>query len=279
MINNLADVLLEKFKSGELELDLGGHYGFPEGLIDYDNVGWSQFCNKDRFIKEILGNNNWDILKIDLDRVSEILKEKEHIVLSVSYEDKCQHCGAMVHLCYDGNSVFPDNKCKHAGGLKPWTLEIDVPSGKLAMKNDMRYFIDPTEGGMEFSVNLTIGIKQAEEYYATMGMFHCFVGNTCPRVCKMPNGQIIIGNLMDYDTDELYPEYSEAEMLGAICTDLWWFSACDYDLFMKHNPDGLYKDWDILVELPEPGRYKCTSYYAANGSDDLREYAVIEKVK
>ncbi len=193
---------------------------------------------------------------------------------------RCGECGKRFEIKYDGKIIYTDSKCDVPGGLKPWALELEVPSGKLVFRNDMRD-IFPSDEAYSFDVNSTHGTKACEEHYAKLGMFHVFVGNTCPSIYVFPDGRVIVGHLFDEDK-RIPKKYSKVKKAGFICTDLWWFSACDYDEFVKRSGGGPDKvGWvpDVIVELPGPGRYKLTSYYSAsNDPDKLKEYAIIEKL-
>jgi len=165
--------------------------------------------------------------------------------------------------------------------LKPWEVEIEVPSGRLIFRNDMRDLFPTTEE--RFNVNLTSGKKRCEEHYAELGMFHIYVGNTCPGIYQFED-RLVVGRYDDEVWNSKTEEYEEIEcpekenLIGGICTDLWWFSACDYDKFIKRG-GGVNKDWpaDVIVDV-EPGRYKLTSYYSVSGMDEINDYAVIVKV-
>jgi hypothetical protein len=285
-----ANGLFEKFKCGELELDLGGHHS--------TNIGSVTFNKTDSFFEFLFLGEIGDSCMTSLvyrvssgydtrlyDELEQLLVDNFPVFLERTLSENkpliigtttCSECGERCKLHYDGKRIYT-NTCKYPGGLKPWAVEIDVPSGKLVFRNDMRKLFPKQEKNV--SVNNTLGIKTTEEFHATNGMFHVFVGNTCPGIYQMPNGNVIVGRLFDED-EPIKDKYKEAKKLGSICTDLWWFSACDYDEFVKRS-GGLPSKcgWvsDVVVKLPKPGRYKLTSYYATD--DNVLEFAVIEEIQ
>lgn len=330
MEDKFADVLFERLKNGDLELDLGGHLGSEIGPVTYDDPLWNAYWSKDSFLQRLCGKGShelfmlmlsddlldrkkiengeltaeewkesrealWNLFATDPMTIIGMLpdgpmkeKHKDGLLLCRSFDVECNECGERLNIRYDGKRLFTDSVCEIPGGLKPWTIELDVPSGKLVFENDFRNLFPEAEEDehANVSVNLTKGVKLTEEMYAKYGMFHCFVGNTCPGIYKFPDGRVVIGSYPDEvynkDTEEYEPvdhgvdQYS----VGSICTDLWWFSAMDHDEYVKRGGDFEKRGWVTpdVVEV-EPGRYKLTSYYSCRGyGEDANEYAVIEKI-
>lgn len=271
--------LHKKLSSGKVKADLGGHFGFELGELDDLNSRMGK-----RLIEftstEMSTSLNFAAATLHA-RDSIPLKEARDIILEKPLEPiksriDCPECGKYITIFYDGNRLYIDEPCDNPGGIKPWDIEIDVPSGKLVFRNDMRD-IFPTN--QDFYVNHTSQIKMCEEHYASIGMFHVFVGNTCPKIYNFDD-RVVVGRYPEDAWNKGTKEYidcPEKEFnVGYICTDLWWFSACDYDDFMKRTA---LDDMDVVVELKQgPGRYRLTSCYAASKNEDLKEFAVITKV-
>ena len=266
---NLAELCV----SGDVLVDFKGHFTYDNALPDerYFSYLFAYSIGLIREMKDLKGDDS------DKDI---ILNLKNEIIVG---SQTCTHCGKGVMMFYKDRTLTVETECPNAGGLKPWDLEIDVPSGKLVFQNDMRNIFDPNDEAEDFDVNTVFGTKQTEEAFAKMGMIHVFVGNSCPRVYQFEDGKIVVGSYYisdqeskDYDTD---PKEKFSE--GSVCTDLWWFSACDYDKFKElgGNPDDR---WTFVVDLKNgPGKYKCKSLYSSSGKyhADLEELAIIEKVK
>lgn len=74
---NIGDLLLPKFKSGELEVDLGGHMRTQLGPVKYDDKCWADYWDKDGFLGRILGNESHELLMLVMDLFEVVIKEKE----------------------------------------------------------------------------------------------------------------------------------------------------------------------------------------------------------
>lgn len=105
-------------------------------------------------------------------------------------------------------------------------------------------------------------------------------------VFQSPEGKIVVGRPYKYneeiDDASILPEYESYIEEGSICTDLWWFSACDYDEFVKRSggpPSKVGCVDEIVVELKQgPGRYRMTSKFLCQDREKAIEYSVIEKI-
>jgi hypothetical protein len=111
--------------------------------------------------------------------------------------------------------------------------------------------------------------------YAEDGMAHIFTGNTCPGVYEQSEGYAVaLDNNSDATASDPGPKR------GSICTDLWWYSAMDKDLFEARcaeqgiDPTGL-----IEVELEvEPGVYAFSDELADRDADGFVVLSRIRKV-
>jgi hypothetical protein len=312
----LSEILYERFKAGEITLDLKGHDRAPEGPCPYEQL-WPGVRNPQRewAIKRILGSDAtmpvaFSLLKKDKglseDEAVEALAYhiEDHWDVARHYDDtqalslsraSCAECGERYEAFYDGKTVsLRGDPCSEPGGRKPWALEIDVPSGVLVFRNDLRpYFPDLDDDPLNTE---SCGMRGAtwsyalENWYAKQGMFHVFVSNTSPAVLDMPDGTIEIGDFREFiwdrekETEVENPDPRWKHSRGSICTDLWWVSACDRDDFLRRGgtlspeSESDYPD-EIVIELKKgPGRYRLTSYFSAAGLGEPDLYARIEKV-
>jgi len=155
--------------------------------------------------------------------------------------------------------------CKFPRGLPPTEWELNVPSGKLVVANDLRGLFplsedeDRTEGG--------VGMRLTALAYAAIGMSHAFVGNTCPGVYRCKDGTFKIAKPpSDDEYDEKKkkwvkivpaPEF-DGESIAGICTDLWWYSICDHAEFKKRCKRFKSKvaDFDVKTVDVKPGVYR-----------------------
>jgi hypothetical protein len=149
----------------------------------------------------------------------------------------CYECGERLGFTINGDTLVANSECAYPGGMKPYEVLLGVPSGVIVFANDLRpLFVidDPDE-----SVNSRLGCKLTTEAYAAAGMVHISVGNTCPGVYREGDGFVVANYYTPEDDDRISDDEEftrrEAELrkrsLGSICTDLWWFSAMDRDLF------------------------------------------------
>lgn len=173
-----------------------------------------------------------------------------HLILNPNPEnafvctrEACHICGEDVSVYFDGENFSIRDECREK--IEEYSFDIAVPSGKICFANDLRSFFPD----VDYYVNHFIGIKNTTRDYAKYGMFHPFVGNTCPAVVKRRNGIIEIGQFKG---------------TNHICTDLWWLSACDASI-LKKWAEIAGKEWtdendyaDFIIRV-KPGIYRCTT--------------------
>lgn len=136
-------------------------------------------------------------------------------------ERRCFQCGAD-ELTIETNGVdvrLTGSSCPYPEGLTPTEWELNVPSGKLVVANDLRS-IFPLPEGDSFSVNTPLGCREASHAYAANGLAHAFVGNTDPTVYKEEG-----------DTYKIGRKLRKWKPVASITTDLWWYSICDQEEF------------------------------------------------
>ena len=177
--------------------------------------------------------------------------------------NECPTCGERyIPLETDGVTVRYATACPYPDGIPTTEWELNVPSGKLVVANDLRELF-PLPGGDDMSVNHTLGCHLTTLAYAANGMAHAYVGNTCPSVYKYGEGLFKIVNPPyeegDDDNDEPPLASSfEGEEVAGITTDLWWYSICDQDEFKlrcKHFKQKA-KDFRVKVVDVKPGVYR-----------------------
>jgi hypothetical protein len=172
-----------------------------------------------------------------------------------------------------------DDKIYNDRSFPPVEVEMGVPSGKIIVMNDIREFWPEAEDETGFDLNATLGLKATTEAYGKYGMFHGFVGNSCPGVWK--NGDLYyIGNEgHDWDTDEVV-EPIDGELVAGVCTDLWWYCIADLDDYLARGGK-IHKHYCDIVDVT-PGRYVLKHYYAItnkeyHGSGKREVFATFER--
>lgn len=163
--------------------------------------------------------------------------------------------------------------------LKPIEIAINMPSGQIAFSNDLR-FAYPISKHKESPQNADgpLWQKIITEGYGEAGLFHGYVGNSCPSIHRH-NSVLVIGN-PSYDSktwksrDDL-----PGKRLGAVTTDLWWYSIADLDDLvarmyqMGGNIDDIRLDSILKVK---PGRYILRHYYPYFGKSHIRHNDGVE---
>ena len=234
--------------------------------------------------KEFLSSTPWDSNGHALD-IKEFLKDLEpnlngifHILFDVYQKHTqnhkadlskelsfsrcvCHHCGAdVLNWNYTAKSGF---KCVDACTCPSniYSFEINIPSGKMVVANDLRSLVKLT--GDVGNINYIKGCRDTSFAYASAGMAHAFVGNTCPAIYKKSDTEFYVGNRRPKGADA--PKLKGLRQVASICTDLWWYSIMDYDWFVtqaKAKPD---QNQDIVKCTP--GRYRFDHLYYQNRSD------------
>lgn len=179
---------------------------------------------------------------------------------------ECSKCGEAPTFSFNGKEVLA-TPCKYAKGVPPFTFFLNIPSGKLVIENDLR---EQFRCFSNFNVNTTEGQKLTTEYYATLGLAHGFVGNSCPSLYKI--------NAKTYTIGVKAPK-TNAKKITTICTDLWWYSLCDYNELSRRTKDiEAFTYVDVV-----PGVYKFSHLYHKldkTKSDRLNStYTKIERVR
>lgn len=205
-----------------------------------------------------------------------------NVSLSTSGLRSCSSCSSE-DLVLETNGLvlrLTGTPCPFPNGLPPVEWELNVPSGKLVVANDLRALF-PLPGGEDFDINSETGCQQTSRAYSENGLSHAFVGNTCPGVYRCEKGFKIANPPSEEKWDgkayvEVVPRpVFEGERVTGICTDLWWYSICDYDEFKRRCKHFKRKASDFHVETVEvkPGVYRFR--HNARDSDDDYEAEII----
>lgn len=238
----VAKHLSDLIRKGKIKLEIGGHFQNCKckpcrsavvhqieicGLFDYsENEG------KSDYVKGVIDGKN---------KPSEWVKFE-----SPSFQ--CDECGEDVVLEFNGKKLRCLNPCKYPKGIPPYDIELNVPSGKMVVANDLRKWWKVVG---DYAINFKLNMKKTTEKYAEVGMAHAFVSNTCPGVYKINNKKFVIGCAAT-NTDTL----KGGKRVGGICTDLWWYSIVDYDDFVNRLGTPEKSGIDVDVVECKPGVYR-----------------------
>lgn len=172
------------------------------------------------------------------------------------FSRSCDSCGADLGMWTDGKTLFAisddesddmtvdafavanaaTSPCPHPDGVPVASFNLNVPSGKLVVANDLRPLFPCDEP--RDSINGSYGCYAMTMAYAQVGMAHGFVGNTSPAVylkdSPRDGTRLWIGSFY-VDGDDERRDCDDDGFIAAasICTDLWWYSIVDYDEFER----------------------------------------------
>ena len=184
---------------------------------------------------------------------------------------QCFNCGKRLQWTFDGIEVKCKTKCRFRNGVPDLVFEIDVPSGKMVVTNDLRSIFQIKD----HSISTLVAEFAYTKAYARKGMAHAFVGNSCPGMFQLPcrtklPSRFAIGRLAN----------KNVKRVASICTDLWWYSICDADRFEKNSGKKAKKDDFLDIVKCKPGRYRFTHVvHKIDRDEDGAVYTTIERVK
>jgi len=179
----------------------------------------------------------------------------------------CYDCGDWMRWEFDGVTLRARSECKFKNGLQPTVFDLNIPSGRLIVANDLR---DLFRIAGDYNVNTTLGLVQTTEKYAEAGLAHGFVGNTCPGVYKLSgkNTHFVLGP----------GPYPGCRRVAGVCTDLWWYSICDGDELDRRlkerkykNLKKVYQEHNIDVVKCKPGVYRFSQEYHTLDDRDRKQ--------
>jgi hypothetical protein len=291
----LEDLLQAGLREGLLKFNYRGHHASGEDEKYYGDI-WSRSLPETiikRTYMEVSAEDFEYLLKVMSDVVDGKKRTKLRYVKLDRFDDgaepSCSHCEEKPFLEFNGKTFRLSEKCPRPDGIKIVETELDLRSGKVVVANDLRGYFDDENVETDFYVNEKIGILRTTEAYASLGMAHAFVGNTCPGVYRINDKKFTVSNgIYDWE-DEDKNVKPEGEQVASICTDLWWYSICDYNVFKDKvkKAGGILKDAldnnDCEVFNVKPGIYKVTHDFEARYKDDentdIADYGTFEWVK
>lgn len=241
----------EGIKNREFSLSLNGHfYGIVNKDLceDLSRQLETSFVLRDYnlYLKDIATKTG-----VKLDYIDE---DGESFTIKPSILCKCPCCCEPVGFKVTKDSISITTPCPHPKGYPAFEFDLSVPSGKMVVGNDFRNEFKVIGS---YSCNSAKGMEQITQQYAKIGLAHCFVGNTCPGVFKVGKQDFRIGR--------------GRGSIASICTDLWWFSICDYDEFVRRGGDPSKEN---VIEC-KPGTYHFKHVYHCGRKEPTKDYTYI----
>jgi len=160
-----------------------------------------------------------------------------------------------------------------AGGLPEISVLLNVPSGKLAVANDLRRFYRLID---DHDMTSFSGMQKIMRSYERIGLAFGFIGNTCPSLFRTDSRHLAIGVKGDRDGRRNVNPVDGARAVAHICTDLWWYSLCDLDDLLSIGGGKVPED--VTVVSVEPGVYRVRHRYHLLDREDCRAALVFARI-
>lgn len=165
---------------------------------------------------------------------------------------RCHECGEKPVFESNGQEVRVREACPYPNGMPPVVWDLNVPSGKIVVANDLRPIFPNPYGSHDLGTQQ--GLTKECLNYVKLGMSHAFVGNSCPSVYDCGNDIYRVASPEDFDKKD--------DSLATIVTDLWWYSMCDYDEYALRCKHFKVKKKDFHAKFlkVKPGVYRFIHY-------------------
>lgn len=243
----------------KLPLDLGGHYrsgkAIPEDVLEITRHSIEAVY----FSRETENN------------LLAAMKTRTAIDwVDIRLQCECRECGGKPTLETNGLLIRGKTQCPFPEGLGPTIVELNVPSGKMVVANDLRHLF-PVMG--DYNINRADGMRKTTLAYAKAGMAHAYVGNSCPGFYRCSEEKFVIGV---GTPNPKWPDFKRSREVARIGTDLWWYSVCDYDEYIRRGGE-----LSESVVKCSPGVYQFKHVYedCDHSSRGPQAYTYIEKVR
>lgn len=296
MDNNMkrnSKYLKELLESDKIPLNFE-HNSYLENLLKN---------NKKRFIEEFIDSFEMYLRILNEEKFDKF--KKGEISISSSHYC-CSECGEHFVYVLNMNGMKP-MKFKRLGGAsdeleyapcvkvpKTYSFEIAFPTGEIICDDGLPYSREIFEEIYDYNINSSKGIYDTIIDFAKNNILHVFVGNTCPSVW-LKEDKLAIGNMYEEEEcncgadhyKDCNCDYKQAvpldgEEISSICTDLWWASMVDVQIykeilikeFGEEEAIDKLKSIEKVKRKIKPGVYKCT-YFSEATSMDYEENPII----
>lgn len=269
LVKNI-DKIVKQIKLGNIPHDIRFKRYYEENLEEFYKL-----------VKQLIFANSIEIV-LETDFESGMINAKK-----LSYNSYCPVCGKWPQFKIENNVLSSIDECVTLGDF---TYDIDVPSGKLIFcdwPDKGRDILNSIEKGAgRIDINCDYGIEQMSTLYASHNIGTFFVGNSSPHILRKGNSIIVESPVVEYDDDdkEIGINYSDKtfEDVGSICTDLWWCTVFDLEVYQnivgeKYDEDDVGAHTVVDVE---PGKYRFKYDIDAHRKDydEIMTYLRIDKI-
>lgn len=186
-----------------------------------------------------------------------------------SWKPSCIECGLPLTIQTNGEIIRMKEGCLYPEGYPEWFTEIDVPSGRLFVAEDlMDFFPEAKKVTQYLKVDVNPEVHRFAQEFAYEGALCGYIGNSTPGIYRRldERNTLIIGLGVD---DE---PIRGTEYLGNISTNLWWYFAADLVTLRKNGMRFTREpDKSGCICKVSPGRYRATYYHHLIDIDDYTE--------
>ena len=137
---------------------------------------------------------NWEASNDDIRLLTKALKGGPALEKPIRTDSsclfKCSVCGEKLALETDGKTLRTVSQCPYPDG-PIFDFELNVPSGKLVVANDLRPLFDFIG---DFDINTCVGGMKHSLAMSENGCAQGFVGNTCPGVYRLDDNRLTVAD-------------------------------------------------------------------------------------
>lgn len=224
----------KRVKSGEIVIDFKGHDHYQGKISKETNKYFTDYIVMGLLIYE----------------TEKALEKKNSMSKRLDCSIDCSSCGERLEIEFDGKEVKVLNECVYKNGMPPIILNLNVPSGKMVVAEDLREFF-PIQ--CDYDINKICGMYEESKAYSEVGMIHLVTSDNCSVMYKTKSGFTI----------------SEKKLKNKVAhINTKWISICDYDAFIAAGGKIGYSE--AIVDC-EPGVYEFTDYkFVNNGNVEIK---------
>lgn len=196
------------------------------------------------------------------------------IAVIKTYSHACPICSESLYYNISTNHVSTEpHDCVEYKDIK---LKFKVPkNGKIVAADWLGNILKDKENPT--TLNSFKGRVESTLNAESQGFLHFYVGNTCPRIYKLQNGDFLVASFwaMHDDDEVLKSEYEGAVEVAYICTDMWWVTISTMDNCKKKQKSGSKFRGGDEYQM-DAGNWECEVY--ETNSHDTGIYARLTKV-
>lgn len=219
------------------------------------------------------GHNFGDTVEV------EVLEFENGMTSVMTHVGRCQYCAGRAAPVLDAGVIRATTTCSLPDGLTT-VVEVDFPSGKVLVTDDLRPIYDVDDEGLE-DYGSALGQSQYIKAMAEVGCAYGPVLNTCPSLYRTGDDTFVVASAEYDEATDTVVDFGGVE-LAKVVTDLWAYSLADYEDWKARGGDPKGLGWTHTVVDVTPGRYRFTCHSGERGfkphGPGLVVFAHVERV-